>query len=319
MKTMNDAAGEMTTTPTESENVRLPINAVERETGVSKELLRMWERRYGFPVPERDAQGDRIYPMAQVAKLRLLRRLIDFGFRPGKIILEPSEALERLLSAQSKANFDTSPEQEQELLQALKARDPSQLRDYLSHQLSKMGLQSFILEFLQYANFIVGDAWMRGLLEIHEEHLFTEQVQSLVRQAIGNLREANLPPRILLATPPEETHTLGILMVEAVLRLDNVDAVCYGAQMPVRDVAQAVARHKMQIVAISFSASYPTSKAIDYLEELRFRLPLSVDIWGGGAALRSTRKTVEDVRFFHDLPSVRVAVNQWRREHKVFA
>lgn len=302
-----------------AEDVRLPINAVERETGVSKELLRMWERRYGFPVPERDGQGDRIYPMPQVAKLRLLRRLVDFGFRPGKIILLPSEALERLLSTQSKGNFDTSPEFEKELLDALKAREPAQLRDYLSHQLIKMGLQNFILEFLQYANFMVGDAWMRGLLEIHEEHLFTEQVQSLVRQAIGNLREANMPPRILLATPPEETHTLGILMVEAILRLDNADAVCYGAQMPVRDVAQAVARHKMQIVAISFSASYPTTKAIDYLEELRFRLPLSVEIWGGGAALRSTRKTVEAVRFFHDLPSVRVAVNHWRREHKVFS
>jgi len=312
---MTDVASAMTG----EEDVRLPINAVERETGVSKELLRMWERRYGFPIPERDAQGDRIYPMAQVAKLRLLRRLIDFGFRPGKIILQPSDALERLLSTQSKGNFSTSPEFEAELMEALKAREPSQLRDYLSHQLIKMGLQSFILEFLQYANFVVGDAWMRGLLEIHEEHFFTEQVQSLVRQAIGNLREANMAPRILLATPPEETHTLGILMVEAILRLDNVDAVCYGAQMPVRDVAQAVARHKMQIVAISFSASYPTTKAIDYLEELRFRLPLSVEIWGGGAALRSTRKSVEAVRFFHDLPSVRVAVNQWRREHKVFS
>jgi len=311
---MNDVVSAVTG----ADDVRLPINAVERETGVSKELLRMWERRYGFPVPERDEQGDRIYPMPQVAKLRLLRRLIDFGFRPGKIILEPSEALERLLSTQSKGSFNTTPEFEKELMDALKAQEPSQLRDYLSHQLIKMGLQSFILEFLQYANFIVGDAWMRGRLEIHEEHFFTEQIQSLVRQAIGNLREANMPPRILLATPPEETHTLGILMVEAILRLDNVDAVCYGAQMPVRDVAQAVARHKMQIVAISFSASYPTSKAIDYLEELRFRLPLSIEIWGGGAALRSTRKTVEAVRFFHDLPSVRVAVNQWRREHKVF-
>lgn len=316
---MNDEDVVTTATLSEASDLRLPINAVERETGVSKELLRMWERRYGFPVPERDAQGDRIYPMAQVAKLRLLRRLIDFGFRPGKIILEPVEALERLLSTQSKANFDTSPEQEQELLSALRARDPSQLRDYLSHQLIKLGLQSFILDFLQYANVIVGDAWMRGLLEIHEEHLFTEQVQSLVRQAIGSLREADFPPRILLATPPDETHTLGILMVEAILRLENVDAVCYGAQMPVREVANAVTKNKMQIVAISFSASYPTAKAIDYLEELRFRLPLSVTIWGGGAALRSTRKTVEAVRFFHDLPSIRVAVNQWRREHKVFA
>lgn len=301
----------------EEQSVRLPINAVERETGVSKELLRMWERRYGFPVPERDSQGDRIYPMPQVAKLRLLRRLIDFGFRPGKIIQLASDELERLLSTQGKASFDTSPELEQELLSILKARDPSQLRDYLSHQMIKMGLQSFILDFLQYANFIVGDAWMRGQLEVHEEHLFTEQVQSLVRQAIGNLSDATRPPRILLATPPEETHTLGILMVEAIMRLDNVEAVCYGAQMPVRDVAQAVTRHKMQIVAISFSASYPTSKAIDYLEELRFRLPLAVEIWGGGASLRSTRKTVEAVRFFHDLPSIRQAINHWRREHKV--
>lgn len=301
----------------EEQSVRLPINAVERETGVSKELLRMWERRYGFPIPERDSQGDRIYPMSQVAKLRLLRRLIDFGFRPGKIIQLASDELERLLSTQGKASFDTSPELEQELLSILKARDPSQLRDYLSHQMIKMGLQSFILDFLQYANFIVGDAWMRGQLEVHEEHLFTEQVQSLVRQAIGNLSDATRPPRILLATPPEETHTLGILMVEAIMRLDNVEAVCYGAQMPVRDVAQAVTRHKMQIVAISFSASYPTSKAIDYLEELRFRLPLAVEIWGGGASLRSTRKTVEAVRFFHDLPSIRQAINHWRREHKV--
>ena len=37
----------------------LPIGAVERETGISKDLLRMWERRYGFPEPARDEQGDR--------------------------------------------------------------------------------------------------------------------------------------------------------------------------------------------------------------------------------------------------------------------
>lgn len=300
---------------TEVAAVRLPINAVERETGVSKELLRMWERRYGFPIPERDAQGDRIYPMSQVAKLRLLRRLIDFGFRPGKIILLDTPELERLLKSQGKATFDSSPELEVELLNTLKSGDLNQLRDYLSHQLTKMGLQSFALDFLQYANFIVGDAWMRGLLEVHEEHLFTEQVQSLMRQAISNLRDATQAPRVLLATPPEETHTLGILMVEAILRLESVDAVCYGAQMPVRDVAQAVVRHKMHIVAISFSASYPTSKAIEYLEELRFRLPLTVEIWGGGASLRSTRKSVEAVKFFHDLPSIRQAIHLWRRAH----
>ena len=41
------------------------IAAVERDTGLSKDVLRMWERRYGFPVPERDANGERLYPAAQ--------------------------------------------------------------------------------------------------------------------------------------------------------------------------------------------------------------------------------------------------------------
>ena len=46
------------------------IAAVERETGLSKDVLRMWERRYGFPIPERDANGERLYPEAQVERLR---------------------------------------------------------------------------------------------------------------------------------------------------------------------------------------------------------------------------------------------------------
>lgn len=296
--------------------IRLPINAVERETGVSKELLRMWERRYHFPTPERDAQGDRIYPLEQVAKLRLLRRLIDAGFRPGKIIGLPVGELESLLNAQNKSQLDVSPEMEKELIEVLQSRDPHRVREYLTHQMVGMGLHTFIIEFLQYANSIVGDAWMRGLVEVHEEHLYTEQVQSLIRSAITNLRAATEPPRIMLTTAPEENHTLGLLMVEAMMRLDNVDAICFGAQMPVRDIAQAAVKQKMNIVALSFSASYPTSKAIDFLEELRFRLPLSIDIWAGGNALKSTRRSIEAVEIFHDLESIRKAATAWRQRHR---
>lgn len=295
--------------------VRLPINAVERETGVSKELLRMWERRYHFPTPDRDDQGDRIYSLDQVNKLRLLRRLIDAGFRPGKIITMAVPDLENLLRSQNKTQTSISPEIEKELIEVMQSKDPHSIREYLSHQMIKLGLQTFIIEFLQHANFIIGEAWMQGIIEVHEEHLYTEQVQSLIRTAITNLRAATEPPHIMLTTAPEESHALGILMVEAMMRLDNVDAICFGAQMPIRDIAQAASKHKMNIVALSFSASYPTSKAIEFLEELRFRLPLSVDIWAGGNCLRSTRRSIEAVEFFHDLESIRKAVTIWRRTH----
>jgi DNA-binding transcriptional MerR regulator len=62
------------------------ISAVERDTGLSKDLLRMWERRYGYPSPARDASGERLYSDAEVAKLRAIKRLMDVGMRPGKII-----------------------------------------------------------------------------------------------------------------------------------------------------------------------------------------------------------------------------------------
>lgn len=302
------------TLPTEP---MLPIQAVERETGVSKELLRMWERRYHFPTPARDAQGDRIYSQDQISKLRLLRRLIDNGFRPGKIIALETDELENLLRTRYIATLESAPEIEKELITNLKSGNVAQIREYLSHQLIRMGLQSFILDFLQYATTIVGDAWMRGVIEIHEEHLYTEQVQSLIRNAISGLRSTTHPPHILLTTPPEENHTLGVLMVEAMLRLDDVDAVCFGAIMPVREIVQAAQRHHMDIVALSFSASYPASKAIEFLEEVRFRLPLSIEIWAGGSALRGTRRSVEGVEIFQDLQGIRRGVQAWRKRQEL--
>src|SRR5882672_5468601 len=65
--------------------VLLSIVAVERETGIGKDTLRAWERRYGFPVPERDAAGVRSYPRALVERLRLVRQALVAGERSGRL------------------------------------------------------------------------------------------------------------------------------------------------------------------------------------------------------------------------------------------
>ena len=58
-------------------NILFNISAVERDTGLSKDTLRIWERRYNFPRPLRDEHGDRAYTRGQVEKLRLIKRLLD--------------------------------------------------------------------------------------------------------------------------------------------------------------------------------------------------------------------------------------------------
>ena len=79
----------------------LGIAALERDIGVGKETLRVWERRYGFPQPLRDAFGERVYPADQVARLRLVKRLMDQGGRPGKLLAQPIEALNAQLGEQA--------------------------------------------------------------------------------------------------------------------------------------------------------------------------------------------------------------------------
>ncbi len=65
--------------------ITLSIAAVERDTGLSKDTLRVWERRYGFPAPGRDSLGERAYTLSEVEKLRIVKRLLDAGHRPGRI------------------------------------------------------------------------------------------------------------------------------------------------------------------------------------------------------------------------------------------
>ena len=72
------------------------IADVERDTGLSKDTLRVWERRYGFPMPARDALGERQYDNDQLIRLRHIRRLIDAGHRPGRVVALPLDGLVEL-------------------------------------------------------------------------------------------------------------------------------------------------------------------------------------------------------------------------------
>src|SRR5262245_39187124 len=95
----------------------LNISAVERETGLSKDVLRMWERRYAFPKPSRDDNGERQYSIAEIAKLRAIKRLMDVGMRPGKIIALSQEDLEAMaLSRAGKGREAPAPALESDIL-----------------------------------------------------------------------------------------------------------------------------------------------------------------------------------------------------------
>ena len=267
----------------------MTIGAVERDTGLGKDTLRVWERRYGFPQPLRDTNGERLYSSVQVERLRLIKRLMDQGHRPGRLFSASEEDLLLLARAGRPEEAGGAIAERSivgQILALIKAHDAQGLRHALNQAMMRQGLQRFILDCVAPLNGLVGDAWRRGELEVFAEHLYSEQMKSLLRQAINSLPVgADGRPRILLTTLPEERHELGLLMVEGLLALEGATCISLGTQTPVFDVRQAAEAHCADIVALSFSSSFPARQIAAVLRQLRDLLPASVDLWAGGAGM----------------------------------
>jgi len=282
------------------------ISDVARLAGIPKDLLRMWERRYGYPAPARNSNGDRVYSDEHIDKLTLIRQLLNQGMRPGKLMALSVTDLESLLE-KPKPEVDTDV-----LMTLLKSAPAAALQDWLEKQLRVQGLRAFIHQVLAPAIRSVGEDWARGELEIHQEHLFTETVKNLLRQALKEHHAEAGRPRVLLTTVPGEQHSLGLLMVEALLRLGGAEAVSFGTEMPSRDVMEAARSHGVDIIGLSFSGSFKTDDAIVMLSGLRQMIDPRIRIWAGGAALESASLIPEGVECLDGLPGVERALASWR-------
>jgi MerR family transcriptional regulator, light-induced transcriptional regulator len=288
----------------------LPIAAVERETGLAKDTLRVWERRYSFPQPLRDANGERLYPADQVDRLRQIKRLIDQGMRPGKIFAADTDTFAQWLG--NSCMPSQAPEHCQELISLLHAPSSQDLRQALQQHLLRQGLQRFITELVAPLNVEVGLAWMRGEISVGQEHLYTEQIQNLLRSAIHALHSPQGSPRILLSTFPDELHSLGLLMAEAMLVPEGAQCTSLGTQTPLADLAAAALSGEYDIVALSFSPNYPARQAYAGLAELRSRQPAHVMLWAGGRHLCERAPTIEGLRFLAKIEEVIDALEAWR-------
>lgn len=292
-------------------NPTFTIAAVERDTGLSKDVLRVWERRYGFPIPERDANGERCYPAEQVDRLRLIKRLIDQGHRPGKLLRTPADELGLLAPRRTppKLEVPATPDLT-ELLALLRRHDVAGYQQSMQQRLARQGLQSFVQDTVAPLTRQVGAAWEDGKLEVFEEHLFTEQTERLLRQSIGSL-PAGHRPRVLLTTVPAEEHMLGLLMVEALFALEGAECITLGTQTPLLDIVRAAEAHAADIVALSFSAAFPQRRIAELLVQLRSSLPARVELWAGGSGIARVAAPAE-VRLLPSLPDAVGALSDWR-------
>ena len=216
------------------------IGVVERDTGIGRDTLRIWERRYGFPRPVRNDRGERAYPEDQLRRLQRTRRLLDRGMRPGKVLPLSEEALDEIeagLQSEGSQQLDKTVDA---LLGAIRSADAGQVEVLLRGQYEKQGMRAFVLETVVPLLQTVGDLWINGKLQIFQEHFLSEQLIRFLNAEIASMQKSAAEPLVLLATLPGEEHTLGLLMLAAMLSSNGVSVINLGGEVPMDQIGLAV-------------------------------------------------------------------------------
>jgi methanogenic corrinoid protein MtbC1 len=289
---------------------------VEQATGIARATLRIWERRYGFPQPGRDLRGERSYPDEQVRKLRLIADLVERGHRPGRLVLLTIAQLAALAGPageRGSAGAAAGRSVDDPVIASLRNHDVPGLIGVLQDSIRSQGLAGFITDGMAAINVNVGLAWACGELEIYEEHLYTEAAQQVLRAQMAGLpARAGEGPRVLLATFPEESHGLGLLMAQVLLALEGCPCASLGVRVPLAQIVAASSAFRADVVGLSFTASMNPAHVLRGLEQLRGDLAPQVAIWAGGRSPVLARHRIAGVQpmpRIGELPSV---VAHWR-------
>lgn len=299
--------------PDDGPAVTLSIAAVERETGIPKDTLRVWERRYGYPRPERNVHGERCYGSADIDRLRLIRQLIDLGYRPARIVPAPVAALQALTSLQPVPDARL-----QFLLALIRQHDMAALRQAFAATIAADGLSEFVRNTAAPLADLVGQAWAEGSMAIFEEHLFSETLQNVLRAALLKLDPAPGAPRVLLATLPDEAHGLGLLMAQAEISLAGGECISLGVQTPMTEIVLAARAGRVDVVALSSSTAPAAGALLASVRTLREWLPESVALWVGGQVPGLRRRRLPGVRLIPNLADVSAALLEVRQAaHRV--
>lgn len=248
----------------------LRIRTIARITGVREATLRAWEKRYGFPRPNRGDNGYRMYSRDEVEAVRRVARLLEEGMAVSEAIAEvkahPTQDLPPLEQVSDRfwsAVMVLDAEGAQAVLrEAQGVIPPETLAD------------GVLLPLLRE---------MTHRLDIAREHL----ASALVRQALRNLLlEVDVPitgPTVVLACPRKDLHEGGLLAMGLKLRRRGWKVVVLGLDTPAEALASAVAGAKADAVGLSFVRSREADEFAEVLGEVREKVRVPLFVGGPGA------------------------------------
>jgi MerR family transcriptional regulator, light-induced transcriptional regulator len=263
-----------------ADEARLRIGELSRRSGVSRELLRAWERRYGLLRPQRSAGGLRLYSSGDLERVRAMQRHMTHGLAAREAAALAGRVTEAAAARRSAAAVFDPDQARARLGDALESFDEPQAQGVFDELLSAATVDALLSDVVMPYLHDLGDRWERGELSVAQEHFAANVVRGrLLGLARGWGRGAG--PRALLACPEGERHDLGLIAFGLALRERGWRIDYVGPDTPVDSIEEAARRTGPSVVVLSSVRPEPLEQVTRLAARHR------VAIAGAGATMAS--------------------------------
>ncbi|MGE0887430.1 MAG: MerR family transcriptional regulator [Blastocatellales bacterium] len=288
------------------------IGTVSRLTGLSADVVRVWERRYQAISPQRSDGGSRLYSDAEIARLRKLRQAVELGHAIGQIAKLPDDELENL-AGKHRATFaianqdlaDPHAITRERFLEAIARMDVVAADEEIHRAATLYPPRVIVRNIVVPLLAEIGDRWAHRDFGIAQEHVATNLIRNLLSSLFRLYPPDEAAETIVLATPAEERHEFGILIAALIAATRGWRVVYLGADLPALEIVRAVKLTKARVLLLSVVNSQNPQIANE-LKTIADNIPNNSRVWIAGADAANHRTLIEQadwilVHEFEDL------------------
>ena len=281
--------------------VGITIGAMSRATGIPANTLRTWERRYGFPAPDRTDSGQRLYSPALIGHLRLIAQALESGHRPRQVLGLSFDQLSELMGAvrtteDSPTTVPAHPEVVGEWIDAVRRLDSRALDTGLRTEAARLGLLRFLTDRAGPLMVALGAAWQAGVLQVYQEHWASERLRRFLTDNWMPLAAEAIGPKVVAAGLPGDRHDLGLHMATCIMAMCGWRVAFLGRDTPTEDIAAATETSEATAVLVSVSAWTDPEHSAHALYDLRSRIDSDIDVIVGGSGAPTVPAGVHGMR-----------------------
>jgi methanogenic corrinoid protein MtbC1 len=284
------------------------IHRVAKLTGLSKDVIRVWERRYGLVKPSRSSNRYREYSDEEVALLRFVKAQMEQGATIGGLAAEGHDALVarmRLATPVSEAEQKPHDRLLDELIGSLDPMDKAGFERRLNGAVAVIPFEEAVQRILLPLQRRIGELWHEGHLNIAVEHYVTKIIQQKLFSVMNQLPVNEFGPRILIACPEGETHEIGAQAVAYIAATKGCHVYYLGPNLPYTDLVSFCEKISPDLVLLSLTELKQEAATLHHVKQLeQLATRWSVAVGGQGARAIEDRLRDTKVELLEDLAAL---------------